>query len=138
MDVDNAEPITHPNDPQPDEASISFTDANFNDNMAIHDNPTINRDEIPPNTSTHQRDEDSPPRRVRQSFRAPKYSERFLEWKQSLARKQATDITASRCGTHSYCSKYFSYIYKCFVRYKLHCVYINVCYNYFIYSQTTT
>ena len=89
MDVDNAEPITHPNDPQPDEASIPSTDANFNENRPIHDNPTINRDEIPPNTTNHQRDEDSPPRRVRQSSRAPKYSERFLEWQQSLA-KQAT------------------------------------------------
>lgn len=100
MDVDKAEPLTHPNDPQPDEASTPFTDANINEDMPLHDNPIINEaetlpedliheDETPSTTTTYQRDEDSPPQRVHQSTRAPKYSERFLEGRQSLA-KQAT------------------------------------------------
>ncbi|EFX65098.1 hypothetical protein DAPPUDRAFT_117556 [Daphnia pulex] len=101
MNVDEAEPLTHPNGPQSDEASTPFTDANLIEDVPIHDNPIVNEEETlpenlihedktPSTTKTYQRDEDSRPhQRVRQSTRTPKYSERFLEWQQSLA-KQAT------------------------------------------------
>jgi hypothetical protein len=40
MDVDNAEPITHPNDPQPDEDSTPINDVNFKEHMSLHLNPS--------------------------------------------------------------------------------------------------
>jgi hypothetical protein len=101
MNVDEAEPLAHPNGPQSDEASTPFTDANLIEDVPIHDNPIVNEEETlpeimihedktPSTTKTYQRDEDSrPQQRVRQSTRTPKYSEKFLEWQQSLA-KQAT------------------------------------------------
>jgi hypothetical protein len=36
MNVEKAEIITHPNDPQPDKASTPFTDANLNEDMPVH------------------------------------------------------------------------------------------------------
>jgi hypothetical protein len=101
MNVDEAEPLTHPNGPQSDEASTPFTDLTLFEDVPIHDNPIVNEEETlpenliyedktPSTTKTYQRDEDSRPhQRVRQSTRTPKYSEIFLEWQQSLA-KQAT------------------------------------------------
>ena len=64
--------------------------------MPAHANPIINRDDIPSTTTTYQRDEDSPPRRVRQSTRAPKYSKRFLEWQQSLAKQATLSSTSAK------------------------------------------
>ena len=43
-------------------ASISISDANLHEDMPVHVSKVINRDEIPSTTTTHQRDEDSPPR----------------------------------------------------------------------------
>lgn len=99
-DADRAEPFTHP---PSDETSTPFAanlNANVDEDMPLDDNPIINEEEIltedmvhedetPSTTKTCQIDEDTPPQRVRQSTRTPKYSERFLEWQQSLA-KQAT------------------------------------------------